>query len=220
MLIKKNMLTIFFLLFYIFIFYNLFIINHFKGDIYSQFPNTKTNQNLTNNNNNNNNNNSDNGKWIHYIDKKGNFTTSSPKEWEIIKSENKESNQTGHITIFRSPKENPNDIFQENIVISIKKTDKNITNNNFQIQTIIKKLASDNQDFKLENISSINIDDNQTGKSIKYDFKKLGLDFKTEQVFSITNNKIYIFSLLTEQKTFEKYAPILNFMLKNFKIIK
>jgi len=51
MLIKKNMLTIFFLLFYIFIFYNLFIINHFKVDIYSQFPNTKTNQNLTNNNN-------------------------------------------------------------------------------------------------------------------------------------------------------------------------
>jgi hypothetical protein len=214
MVIKKNRLTIFFLLLYIFIFYNLSIIKYFNVDVYSQFPNTKINQNLTNNNN-------DNSKWVHYIDKKENFTTIIPKEWEIIKSKNNESNQTGHITIFRSPKENPNDIFQENIVISIKKTDKNITNNNnFQIQTIIKKLASDNKDFKLENISSINIDDNQTGKSIKYSFKKLGIDFKTEQVFSIVNNKIYIFSLLAVQKTFEKYTPILNFILKNFKITK
>jgi hypothetical protein len=214
MLIKKNRLTIFFLLLYIFIFYNLSIIKYFNVDVYSQFPNTKINQNLTNNN-------IDNNKWVHYIDKKENFTTIIPKEWEIIKSKNDESNQTGHITIFRSPKENPNDIFQENIVISIKKTDKNITNNNnFQIQTIIKKLASDNKDFELENISSINIDDNQTGKSIKYSFKKLGIDFKTEQVFSIANNKIYIFSLLAVQKTFEKYTPILNFILKNFKITK
>jgi hypothetical protein len=214
MLIKKNRLTIFFLLLYIFIFYNLSIIKYFNVDVYSQFPNTKINQNLTNNNN-------DNSKWVHYIDKKENFTTIIPKEWEIIKSKNNESNQTGHITIFRSPKENPNDIFQENIVISIIKTDKNITNNNnFQIQTIIKKLASDNKDFKLENISSINIDDNQTGKRIKYGFKKLGIDFKTEQVFSIANNKIYIFSLLAVQKTFEKYTPILNFILKNFKITK
>jgi hypothetical protein len=214
MLIKKNRLTIFFLLLYIFIFYNLSIVKYFNVDVYSQFPNTKINQNLTNNN-------IDNNKWVHYIDKKENFTTIIPKEWEIIKSKNNESNQTGHITIFRSPKENPNDIFQENIVISIKKTDKNITNNNnFQIQTIIKKLASDNKDFKLENISSINIDDNQTGKRIKYGFKKLGIDFKTEQVFSIANNKIYIFSLLAVQKTFEKYTPILNFILKNFKITK
>jgi hypothetical protein len=214
MVIKKNRLTIFFLLLYIFIFYNLSIVKYFNVDVYSQFPNTKINQNLTNNN-------IDNNKWVHYIDKKENFTTIIPKEWEIIKSKNDESNQTGHITIFRSPKENPNDIFQENIVISIKKTDKNITNNNnFQIQTIIKKLASDNKDFELENISSINIDDNQTGKSIKYSFKKLGIDFKTEQVFSIANNKIYIFSLLAVQKTFEKYTPILNFILKNFKITK
>jgi hypothetical protein len=214
MVIKKNRLTIFFLLLYIFIFYNLSIIKYFNVDVYSQFPNTKINQNLTNNN-------IDNNKWVHYIDKKENFTTIIPKEWEIIKSKNNESNQTGHITIFRSPKENPNDIFQENIVISIIKTDKNITNNNnFQIQTIIKKLASDNKDFELENISSINIDDNQTGKSIKYSFKKLEIDFKTEQVFSIANNKIYIFSLLAVQKTFEKYTPILNFILKNFKITK
>ena len=131
------------------------------------------------------------------------------------------NSQTDAITIFRSPKENSNDIFQDNIVISIKKSNKSIANNNpIEIQTIINKLAKNNNDFKLENISNINIDDNQTGKSLKYSFKNLGIDFDTEQIFSILDNKIYIFSLLTEQKSFEKYALVLNYMLKNFKIIK
>jgi light-regulated signal transduction histidine kinase (bacteriophytochrome) len=214
MSIKKNMLIIFFLLSYTLIFYNLFFIKYFNGDIYSQFPNAKIKENITNSNSNN-------YKWFNYTDNKENFTTIIPKEWEIIKSKNNENSQTDAITIFRSPKENSNDIFQDNIVISIKKSNKSIANNNpIEIQTIINKLAKNNNDFKLENISNINIDDNQMGKSLKYSFKNLGIDFDTEQIFSILNNKIYIFSLLTEQKSFEKYALVLNYMLKNFKIIK
>ncbi len=208
------MLIIFFLLSYTLIFYNLFFIKYFNGDIYSQFPNAKIKLNITNINSNN-------YKWFNYTDNKENFTTIIPKEWEIIKSKNNENSQTDAITIFRSPKENSNDIFQDNIVISIKKSNKSIANNNpIEIQTIINKLAKNNNDFKLENISNINIDDNQMGKSLKYSFKNLGIDFDTEQIFSILNNKIYIFSLLTEQKSFEKYALVLNYMLKNFKIIK
>jgi light-regulated signal transduction histidine kinase (bacteriophytochrome) len=214
MSIKKNMLIIFFLLSYTLIFYNLFFIKYFNGDIYSQFPNAKIKLNITNINSNS-------YKWFNYTDNKENFTTIIPKEWEIIKSKNNENSQTDAITIFRSPKENSNDIFQDNIVISIKKSNKSIANNNpIEIQTIINKLAKNNNDFKLENISNINIDDNQMGKSLKYSFKNLGIDFDTEQIFSILNNKIYIFSLLTEQKSFEKYALVLNYMLKNFKIIK
>jgi light-regulated signal transduction histidine kinase (bacteriophytochrome) len=212
--IKKNMLIIFFLLSYTLIFYNLFFIKYFNGDIYSQFPNAKIKENITNSNSNN-------YKWFNYTDNKENFTTIIPKEWEIIKSKNNENSQTDAITIFRSPKENSNDIFQDNIVISIKKSNKSIANNNpIEIQTIINKLAKTNNDFKLENISNININDNQTGKSLKYSFKNLGIDFDTEQIFSILDNKIYIFSLLTDQKSFEKYALVLNYMLKNFKIIK
>lgn len=208
------MLIIFFLLSYTLIFYNLFFIKYFNGDIYSQFPNAKIKLNITNINSNS-------YKWFNYTDNKENFTTIIPKEWEIIKSKNNENSQTDAITIFRSPKENSNDIFQDNIVISIKKSNKSIANNNpIEIQTIINKLAKNNNDFKLENISNINIDDNQMGKSLKYSFKNLGIDFDTEQIFSILDNKIYIFSLLTEQKSFEKYALVLNYMLKNFKIIK
>ncbi len=213
MLIKKNMQIIFFLLSYTLIFYNLFIIGFFDGEIYSQYPNTIIKQNITDKSENNN------QQWLYYTDKKENFTTIYPKDWKIVKSENKDNPLNGFITIFQSPKENLNDIFQDNIVISIIKSDKNITdNNNFEIQTVINKLGMKNKDFKLVNISTVDIDDNQTGKSLTYSFENSGIDFKTEQIVSTVNNKIYIFSLLTEQKTFEKYSQILNSMLKNLTI--
>ena len=213
MLKKKNMYTTFFLLAYILIFYNLFLTQYFNDDIYSQnsYSNTKLKQNITNSSS------SNNDKWLYYTDKKENFTTTYPNGWEIVKSKNEDNNQAGDITIFRSPKENLNDTFQENIVISITKPNIDISNNNneFEIQTIVKKLAVNNNDFKLENISNIDINGDHPAKGIKYSFKKSGIDFKTEQIFSTINNKIYIFSLLTEQKSFENYYPILNFMLKN-----
>jgi hypothetical protein len=205
------MYTTFFLLAYILIFYNLFLIQYFNEATYSQnsYSNTKIKQDITSSTNN--------VKWLYYTDKKENFTIIYPNEWEIVKSKNNDNNQTGHITIFRSPKENLNDTFQDNIVISIIKPNRGIPNNNndFEIQTIVKKLAINNNDFKLENISTIDINGNHSGKGVKYSFKKSGIDFTTEQIFSTINNKIYIFSLLTEQNSFEDYHPILNFMLKN-----
>jgi hypothetical protein len=156
-------------------------------------------------------------KWLNFTDKKENFTTIYPGAWKIIESKNNDNNQNGSITIFRSPKENSNDTFQDNIVISIIKTGNNTSDNNnsFEMQTIIKKLETRNKDFKLENFSVVNIGDKQTGKSIKYGFENLGINFKTEQIFSTINDKIYILSLLAEQKTFEKYSQIFNHMLKN-----
>ena len=163
-----------------------------------------------------NNNNNEGIKWSNYTDKKENYTTVYPNEWKVIKSENNGNNQNGSITIFRSPKENSNDTFQDNIVISIIKSDNNTSdNNNFQMQPIIKKLEMRNKDFKLENVSVINIGNKHTGKSIKYGFSSVGINFKTEQIYSNINNKTYIFSLLTEQKTFEKHSQIFNYMLKN-----
>jgi hypothetical protein len=216
---NNNTIIILFLLSYTFVFYNLFIVEYFNTNIYSQNPITKIKQDLTNKIINNNNN------WLNYTDNKENFTTIYPKGWEIIKSKNNEADQTRFLTIFRSPKENISDTFQENIVISIIISNKSTSNNkyntnNTDIQNIIEKLASNNKDFKLEKVSIININNNQFGKSIKYSFRNSGVDFTTEQIFSIANNKIYIFSLLAEQETFEKYILILNMMLKNFNTIK
>src|SRR4051812_23027957 len=97
---KKNMYTTFFLLAYILIFYNLFLIQYFNDYTHSQnsYPNTKIKQDITNSSSNN-------DKWLYYTDKKENFTTIYPNGWEIVKSKNNDNNQTGHITVFKSPKE-------------------------------------------------------------------------------------------------------------------
>src|SRR6185437_12404376 len=184
---NNNTIIILFLLSYTFVFYNLFIVEYFNINIYSQNSITKIKLDLTNKNTNSNNNNN----WLNYTDNKENFTTIYPKGWEIIKIK---SNKTTS-----NNKYNTND------------TD---------IQNIVEKLASNNKDFKLGNVSIININNNQSGKSIKYSFRNSGVGFTTEQIFSIANNKIYIFSLLAEQNTFEKYIFILNTMLKNFNSIK
>jgi hypothetical protein len=206
--IKKSMYITFYLLSQILIFYNLFISQFFNVNSYSQLPNSKIEQGTISN--------IEGIRWSNYTDKKDNFTTIYPNTWKIIEGKNNDSNQNGSITIFRSPKENLNDTFQDNIVISIIKTDKNTPDNNsIEIQTIIKKLETKNKDFKLENFSVADIGNKQTGKSIKYGFENLGINFKTEQIFSTTNDKVYILSLLAEQKTFEKYSQIFNHMLKN-----
>ena len=205
---KKNVHAIFFLLLPMLMFYSLFLMQFLNGNSYSQFPNSEIEKSITNNN--------EGIKWSNYTDKKENYTTVYPNEWKVIKGENNDNNQNGSITIFRSPKENSNDTFQDNIVISIIKSDNSTSDNNdFQMQPIIKKLEMRNKDFKLENFSAINIGNKQTGKSIKYGFNSVGINFKTEQIFSNINNKTYIFSLLAEQKTFEKYSQIFNHMLKN-----
>ncbi len=212
MIIKKNVLSISLLLLYVFIFYNFFLIKYFNISIFSIDPQIKTKSLVDYHTNDN--------KWIPYTDKIQNYTTMIPKNWAIIKGKTSEGTQNESITIFRSPKENPEDKFQENIVISIKKMSKNGNDNNsFQIQSIINKLANNNKDFKLEKISTIVIGQNQTGKSIEYSFNNLGLNFRTEQVFSFDHNKIYIFSLLAEQNTFVKYASILKFIIENFRIL-
>lgn len=190
----------------------MFIVGYFNCDAYSQIPATKIKQEIPNVNR-------VDYKWSNYTDNKENFTIIYPKEWQIIKNKSNENNQIKYITIFRSPKENSTDIFQENIVISIIKSNINLSNyssSNFDIQSIIKKLEANNKEFKLDNISIIDIGNNQSGKSIRYSFTNSGLHFTTEQIFSILKDKIFIFSLLTEQKTFENYVPILNTMLKNF----
>ncbi len=206
---EKNMHVIFFLLLPMLIFYSLLFLQFLNGNSYSQFPNSEIEKGTMNNN--------EGIKWSNYTDEKENYTTVYPSEWKVIKGENNDNNQNGSITIFLSPKENSNDTFQDNIVISIIKSGNNSTsdNNNLQMQPIIEKLETRNKDFKLENFSVINIGNKQAGQSIKYGFNSVGINFKTEQIFSNMNNKTYIFSLLAEQKTFERHSQIFDHMLRN-----
>ena len=65
-------------------------------------------------------------EWIDYTsnsssDERSNLATRIPSGWQITEDKIRQANQTIDSIVFLSPKEGPNDLFQENIVLSIQK---------------------------------------------------------------------------------------------------
>jgi hypothetical protein len=161
--------------------------------------------------------------WINYTSSNrngNNLNTKIPPGWQIIEDKTRQINQTTDNIVFISPKENPSDLFQENIVLSVQRPTNNISmEDGVNTQDIVEKLGNQYNDFRFENMSSIIIDNfKNPAESIVYSFSDAGLSFKTKQVFLTTANGIYIFSLLTEQDQFEKYAIVFDRVLKNIKL--
>ncbi len=153
--------------------------------------------------------------WSNYTTDDSTLSIAYPTNWKIVEDKKNDENQTNDIIVFLSPKENPEDPFQENIVVNILIPKNNFTiNESINTQDIVQKLVDQNQGFRFDNISTIHIDSiNKTADSITYSFENAGFLFKTKQIFLTINNNIYIFSLLTEQKEFDKYASIFDKML-------
>ena len=155
--------------------------------------------------------------WSNYTTDDNTLTIPYPTDWKISEDKKNNINQTNDIIVFLSPKENPQDLFQENIVVNTLKPKNNYTiNESINTQDIVQKLVNQNQGFRFDNVSTTHIDGiNKTADSITYSFENAGFLFKTKQVFLTMNNNIYIFSLLAEQKEFDKYASIFDKMLTN-----
>ncbi len=155
--------------------------------------------------------------WSNYTTDDSTLSIIYPAEWEIVEDKKNDENQTNDIIVFLSPIANPEDLFQENIVLNILKPKNNFTiNESINTQDVVQKLVNQNQGFRFDNISTIHIDSiNKTAESITYNFENAGFLFKTKQIFLTINNNIYIFSLLTEQKEFDKYILIFDKMLTN-----
>lgn len=155
--------------------------------------------------------------WSNYTTDDSTLSIIYPAEWEIVEDKKNDENQTNDIIVFLSPKANPEDLFQENIVLNILRPKNNFTiNESINTQDVVQKLLNQNQGFRFDNISTIHIDSiNKTAESITYNFENAGFLFKTKQIFLTINNNIYIFSLLAEQKEFDKYILIFDKMLMN-----
>jgi hypothetical protein len=153
--------------------------------------------------------------WSNYTTDDNTLSIAYPTNWKIVEDKKNDENQTNDIIVFLSPKESPEDPFQENIVVNIMIPKNNFTiNESINTQDIVQKLVDQNQGFRFDNISTIHIDSiNKTADSITYSFENAGFLFKTKQIFLTINNNIYIFSLLAEQKEFDKYASIFDKML-------
>lgn len=164
--------------------------------------------------------------WINYTsnnssDGRSNLTTKIPPGWQITEDRLRQGNQTTDSIVFLSPKEGPNDLFQENIVLSIQKPTNNISveDNSVNTQDIVEKLGSQYNEFSFDNMSSTIIDIfKKPVESIVYSFTDAGLSFKAKQVFLTSERGIYIFSLLAEQNQFDEYVNVFDQVLKNIRL--
>jgi hypothetical protein len=164
--------------------------------------------------------------WIDYTSNTNsgeisNLTTKIPSDWQITEDKIRQANHTTDNIVFLSPKEGPNDLFQENIVLSIQKRTNNISkeNNSVNTQDIVEKLGAQYNEFGFENKSSTIIDNLRIpAESLVYSFRDAGLSFKTKQVFLTTENSIYIFSLLAEQNQFDTYVIVFDQVLRNIRL--
>lgn len=159
-------------------------------------------------------------KWTNYTVDNGidsQLTIAVPPGWQITDDEKNGSQQTANTVVFVSPKENSKDFFQENIVLSIKAFKNSIASNEtVNTQDIIEKLRNQYTMFAYENTSKTKIDNfRNLGDGIVYEFEDSGLLFKTKQVFLTEDNSIYIFSLLADQKEYNKYVLIFDQVLKS-----
>lgn len=159
--------------------------------------------------------------WSNYTTDESTLSITYPTDWKIIEDKKNDENQTNDIIVFLSPKENTEDLFQENIVVNILRPKNDLTiNESINTQDIVQKLGIQNEGFRFDNISTIHIEGiNKPAESIIYSFENAGLLFKTKQVFLTINNNIYIFSLLAEQKEFDKYVLIFDQMLMNVHLL-
>ena len=158
--------------------------------------------------------------WINYTSNNNNLSTKIPTEWQVIEDRTEQINQTTYNIVFLSPKENPNDLFQENIVLSVQRPTNNISmEDGVNTQDIVEKLGNQYNDFKFENMSSVILNNfKNPAESITYSFSDKGLSFKTKQVYLTTGTGIYIFSLLAEQNQFDKYVLVFDKVLANIRL--
>ncbi len=158
--------------------------------------------------------------WSNYTTNDSSLSITYPTDWEIVEDRKNDENQTNDIIVFLSPKESPEDLFQENIVMNILMPKNNFTiKESINTQDIVQKLVNQNQGFRIDNISTVHIDNiNKSAESITYSFENAGFLFKTKQVFLTMNNNIYIFSLLAEQEKFDKNTLIFDKMLRSIRL--
>jgi hypothetical protein len=158
--------------------------------------------------------------WNNYTSKNSGLSTKIPAGWQAIEDIAEQINQTTDNIVFLSPKENSNDLFQENIVLSVQIPTNNISmGDGVNTQDIVEKLGNQYNDFRFENMSSIIMDNfKNPAESIMYSFSDAGLSFKTKQVFLTTGSGIYIFSFLAEQNQFDKYVIVFDKVLANIKL--
>ncbi len=136
------------------------------------------------------------------------FSIQNIHNWEVIK------NKYGAEVVFRSPKENENDEFKENLNIFVEDLPENISMADF-LKDADKQLSSVLVKYKSINNAKINIL-NKEGISHRYEFNQGEYDLEGLQIYIEKDKKMYVFTYTAKKGEFDKYHQKIMDIIETF----
>ena len=160
--------------------------------------------------------------FLTYNNSKLNFSIQYPSNWEVNERKfNSELDNISSTIEIKSPFEGPQDLVQEQFIISLNRLQENITFNEY-IDNALNQFKNEYRDFKLISNNSTIID-NHNARKLSYSYTA-GVDPLSVKLIMNHNiisdgNKVYVLSLGTPPDKYYNYINIIQTMINSFKTL-
>jgi hypothetical protein len=145
--------------------------------------------------------------WLTYTDKVNHFNIQYPEEW---------AKQTVPNAIaFLSPKENKNDVFQENVNLMLQDISQQPINIEQYTEITKKQITKNAGDSAIISLKSVVLA-GQKSKELIYKVKYQGRDLKFKQYWFIKEQTVYLFTYTAEPDQYEKYEKTATEIIQSF----
>ena len=161
--------------------------------------------------------------FLTYNNSKLNFSIQYPSNWEVNERKfNSELENISSTIEIKSPFEGPQDLVQEQFIISLNRLQENITFNEY-IDNALNQFNNEYRDFKLIS-NNLTIIDNHNARKLSYSYTA-GVDPLSVKLIMNHNiisdgNKVYVLSFGTPPDKYYNYINIIQTMINSFKILK
>ena len=161
--------------------------------------------------------------FLTYNNSKLNFSIQYPSNWEVNERKfNSELENISSTIEIKSPFEGPQDLVQEQFIISLNKLQENITFNEY-IDNALNQFKNEYRDFKLISNNSTIID-NHNARKLSYSYTA-GVDPLSVKLIMNHNiisdgNKVHVLSFATPPDKYYNYINIIQTMINSFKTLK
>ena len=161
--------------------------------------------------------------FLTYNNSKLNFSIQYPSNWEVNERKfNSELENISSTIEIKSPFEGPQDLVQEQFIISLNRLQENITFNEY-IDNALNQFKNEYRDFKLISNNSTIID-NHNARKLSYSYTA-GVDPLSVKLIMNHNiisdgNKVHVLSFATPPDKYYNYINIIQTMINSFKTLK
>jgi hypothetical protein len=164
----------------------------------------------------------DSESFLKYNNSKLKFAIQYPSNWEITERESSPALGNNSSTIeIKSPFDGPQDLVQEQFLISLNRLQKNITFNEY-VDNALNQFQNEYRDFKLISNNST-MTDNYNARKLAYSYTagEDPLSIKIIMTHNIIDdgNKVYVLSFGTPPDKYYDFLNIIQTMNDSFKIL-